>query len=131
LKSLLEPDKDQTEQIVQALAQQNIEEAIIKILYHLPPGRTDTVDLYAVERACAKAHYVTGVIPIHKPITRQARPHVTGKMDIETLLSKYFAHKTKDTSGTTTQEQQNLKLLEKAKLLQQQLYEKETSEQKG
>lgn len=127
----LEPDKDQTEQVVTTIAQQNIDEAIIKILYHLPPGKTDTVDLYAVERACAKAHYVTGVIPIHKPVTRQARPHVTGKMDIETLLSKYFAHKTKDLNGNITQSEQNHKLLEKAKLLQQQLYEKETLEQKG
>ena len=124
-------DKDQTEQIIQAIAQHTIEEAIIKIVYHLPPGKTDTVDLYAIERACAKAHFITGVIPIHKPVTRQARPHVTGKMDIETLLTKYFAHKTKETNNTTTQEQQNLKLLEKAKLLQQQLYEKETLEQKG
>lgn len=128
IEIILDPEKDQTEQIIKAITEQNIEEAIIKILYHLPPGKTDTVDLYAVERACAKAHYVTGVIPIHKPVTRQARPHVTGKMDIETLLTKYFSHKSKETIGTLTQIEQNKKLLEKAKQLQQKLQDQETSD---
>ena len=127
----LEAEQDQTTQILNALALHNLEGAIIKILYHLPPGKTDSVDLYAVERACSKAQYITGIIPLHKPVTRQARPHLTGTMNLEMLLSKYFTHKSKDTALGVTAETQKQKLMQKAHELQQQLYDKETLDEKG
>ncbi|NBP13846.1 exonuclease subunit SbcD [bacterium] len=90
----LDPDnEDQTKQIIHALQEKNLKDAIIKILYHVPPGHKDTVNLQMVERACSNAHYVVGIIPLRTHTTREKRTGLKVDMDLETLLSAYFNEK--------------------------------------
>lgn len=83
----------QTDQIIAALKKYDIQESIIKIIYHVPEGMNDTVDLKAIQRACADAWYVVGIIPVRK-ISRERRTSaVTVGMDIPTALTTYFDSK--------------------------------------
>lgn len=89
----LQPTVDQTQQIIAVLEQHNIIDAVVKIVYHLPPGKKDTVDIRAIERACAKAMYLVGIIPVRKPETRDRRIAMKVDMDLATLLTTYFLSK--------------------------------------
>jgi hypothetical protein len=80
----------QTEQLVRLISQYPTDEAIIKILYKLPPGITDRVDLGVVQRACANAQYLVGVIPLRTTPAREHRAAVKVGMDFPTLLNAYF-----------------------------------------
>jgi len=84
---------DQTEQILQAINKHVITDAIVKIIYHLPEGMTDKINLAAIHQACSQAMYLVGVFPIHKPVTRERRAALTIDMDFATLLSRYFESK--------------------------------------
>jgi exonuclease SbcD len=84
---------NQTTFITDAIGKFDINEAIVKIVYHLPHGTQDKVDLAQVSRACARARYVAGIIPVHAPVARERRAVVNVNMDIDTLLNQYFAAK--------------------------------------
>lgn len=75
------------------MQEKNLKDAIIKILYHVPPGQKDTVNLQMVERACSNAHYVVGIIPLRTHTTREKRTGLKVDMNLETLLSAYFNEK--------------------------------------
>lgn len=89
----LQPNLDQTQQILSELEKYELEDAVIKIVYHLPPGKKDAVDIRAVERACARAIYLVAIIPIRKPDTRDRRASMKVDMDLQTLLGTYFLSK--------------------------------------
>lgn len=89
----LQPTLDQTEQVIAALEEYDITDAVVKIVYHLPPGKKDTVDIRAIERACTKAMYLVGIIPIRKPESRDRRSNMKVDMDLATLLNTYFLSK--------------------------------------
>jgi len=89
----LHPAIDQTQQILEAIHQKNIENAIIKIRYQLPQEKKDAVDLKKVQATCNSAHYVTGIIPIRKQIAREQRLSMKIDMSLSTLLSAYFDSK--------------------------------------
>jgi hypothetical protein len=59
-------------------------------VYHLPEDKKDTVDLPAIQRACASAMYLVGVIPVRKPCVREKRLAMKIDMDLATLLTTYF-----------------------------------------
>ncbi len=88
-----------TAQIIDAIKKQDIKNAVLKILYHLPEGSKDTVDLKAVQRICTDAIHIVGIIPIRP---QQQRTRRIGKdhaeLSMQELLSSYFEEK-KDTSG--------------------------------
>jgi DNA repair protein SbcD/Mre11 len=114
----LQTQGQQTEQILHAIAQHDIKEAIVKIVYHIPEGKNDTVDLYAVQKALSESWYCAGIIPIYKQVTRERRASMKINMSLERLLDTYFDQK------------ENLKekkkdLIEKALFLREQLHEKE------
>jgi exonuclease SbcD len=90
----LDTASPQTDQIIAAIAQKNINEAVLKILYHIPEGHKDTVDLKAVQRACASAMYIVGIIPI-RPITQRTRRIGESNVsyDMKTLLDTFFSSK--------------------------------------
>lgn len=84
----------QTDQIVAAIKKHDLKDAIVKIIYHIPAGKKDLVDLKPIEYACQQAHDLIGVIPIHSSKAREKRNcalNVT--MDLPTLLNNYFATK--------------------------------------
>lgn len=87
---MLESGLDQTRQIIQKLSTYDLSEAIVKIMYHIPEGLPDKVDLFEVQRACAQAKYVVGVIPVHKVVKRERRAQVNVDMDFMVVLEKYI-----------------------------------------
>ena len=89
----LEPGIDQTQQILSQLAQHDIINAVVKIVYHIPAGKKDTVDIKAIEAACAKAMYLVAIIPVRKPDIRERRASMKVDMDLQTLLNTYFLSK--------------------------------------
>ena len=93
LEITLTSQGDQTQQILDALQKHTIEEAIIKIVYHLPPGKKDLVDLTKIEQACTHAMDVVGIIPIRAAATREKRVSMKIDMDFATLLTSYFDSK--------------------------------------
>ncbi len=84
---------DHTETIIKELAKQKLTNTIVKIIYHVPASGQDTVDLYAIQRACATAHYLVGIIPLRTMTTRTKRTILSQKRDPESLLRSYFENK--------------------------------------
>lgn len=95
----LDHKQDQTEQIITEIKKYDITDAIVKIKYHFKTQCTDTVDLKLVQRACATALYIAGIIPVFPPKERHRR--ITGAykttMSLEHLLKLYFETKKTDT----------------------------------
>lgn len=89
----LKSNKDQTKQILEKLANIDINEAILKIIYHIPEDKTDNVDLQEIQRACSKAMQLVSVIPIRKISTREKRICLKVDMNLETMLQKYLETK--------------------------------------
>lgn len=93
IEVVLTSDKDHTEQVLEHIAQHDLSDAIIKIVYHVPAGEKDKVDLHTIQKACRKAHYVVGVIPVHVRSRREQRAGITSKMSMEELIEKYLTLK--------------------------------------
>jgi exonuclease SbcD len=93
LETRLDPTSCQTEQILRHIKQHAIENAVIKIAYHVPQGKQDVVDLIKVEAALASAWYVAGILPIVQPTVRVQRSAVQTDMDVKTMLEFYFQTK--------------------------------------
>ena len=91
IEVMLTPNGDGTQQILAALEKYTLDQAIVKILYHLPAGQADTVDLQAVQQACRQAMYVTGIVPVHITATRSYRAALNTQMSTEQLVEKYLA----------------------------------------
>lgn len=94
IEAYLSEDADNhTEELTKELAQHTLEGAVLKILYHLPAGIKDGVDIQTIERLCSTAQYVVGIIPLHTLNTRQKRTGLKVDMDLKTLLNLYFEDK--------------------------------------
>lgn len=89
----LNPGADQTQQILDELEKHELDDAVVKIVYHIPTGKKDLVDIKALERACFKAMHLVGIIPVRKPETRERRTAMNVEMDLPTLLGTYFLTK--------------------------------------
>jgi DNA repair protein SbcD/Mre11 len=89
------PQDNITTKILEQLAQHDLTNAIIKIIYHLPAHTSDKVDMVALQAACRGAHYIAGIIPIrshHEPARRLA--HGTTTLPFTELLTSYLTSKT-------------------------------------
>lgn len=84
---------DQTEQLKQHIAQHRIEDAIVKIIYHVPVGLKDTVNIKAIQSACESAMHLVGVIPVRSHVPREQRLAMKVDMDLSSLLDTYFDSK--------------------------------------
>ena len=104
----LKTDKNQTEQILSAIEKHNIKDSILKIVYHVPDGKKDHVDLQEIQRACLPAINLVSIIPVRKNIIREQRASLNIDMNIQVLLEKFL--ETKDYSET-----QKKGIIEKAK----------------
>jgi exonuclease SbcD len=83
-----------TEQIIAAIKQHSIQDAVIKILYYLPDDTADTIDLKAIQTACQAAHHLVGIIPIRSVMERNRRMNNASiSMDVRSLLTHYFSEK--------------------------------------
>ncbi len=81
---------NQTEQILAELAKHDLRDSIIKIIYHVPEGKTDKVDLSVIQQACKDAMYIVGIIPIRIPIKRERKVSLKVDMKFVDLLDKYL-----------------------------------------
>lgn len=87
----LVPEKDHTEQLLDAIKKHTITDAVVKIIYHVPPTQKDLVDIKAVQMACAPAIYLVGIIPKRTLAARERRIGAAQvAMDFKTLLGTYF-----------------------------------------
>lgn len=90
----LTSDKEtHTQQILDALKKKDLRHAVVKIVYQIPANTQDGVSLSVVERACADAHYVVGIIPVHDIVARQKRRGFLAEKDVSSLLTSYFQDK--------------------------------------
>ncbi len=90
----LNTEQSQTEQLIAAIQNHDITNAIVKIIYHIPEGQKDCVDLKAVQQACDKALDLVGIIPVRPIVTRTQRMQsMNVSMDTRTLLQTYFESK--------------------------------------
>lgn len=89
----LKEKENHTQQILNAIAQHEIKDAIIKIVYHVPENEYDRVDLKKIEHYCNDAWHLVGIIPIRKPMIRQKRVGLQIDMDLDALLTNYFLSK--------------------------------------
>lgn len=89
----LSPDKNQTQQLLEAIETHDVKDAVVKILYHVPAEKKDFVDLKQVQKALQDAIHVVGITPIHQIQTRERRASMNVAMDFSSLLDTYFASK--------------------------------------
>jgi DNA repair protein SbcD/Mre11 len=89
----LNSNQDQTEQIVQVIEKNQIKDAIVKIVYHIPDNKQDNANLKEIQRICQDAICLTAIIPVRKIITKEKRASLNVDMDLNTLLQKYFEAK--------------------------------------
>lgn len=86
-------DRNQTEQLVEALERVDLTNALVKISYRLPTGDTDRVDLSRLQKAAAKAFCITSITPIHTPPERQRRTPLSGATSTKERLERYLEMK--------------------------------------
>jgi len=101
---------DQTDQILAEITNNEIDGAIVKIVYHVFENQIDKVDLNAILRACGNAHYLVGVFPVRRFVKLERRAALKVDMDFESLISKYL--ESKEESKETKD-----RIMEKAKIL--------------
>lgn len=107
----LNEEESLTQQIIEEIEKFDLSGAIVKILYYLKSGKSDKVDIFAISRACSKAFFLVGIVPIFQPAVRGKRATLSVDMDFNLLLEKYFDSKSLD-------EQRKAVLLKKAQELQ-------------
>lgn len=93
IEARLNNESDMTEQLIDEIRKHSIEGAVLKIVYHMPEGVKDGVNLKELHIALSCAHHVASVIPIMSHSTRQLRPAMKIDMDMSTLLDTYFESK--------------------------------------
>lgn len=93
IELFLNSQENQTDQIINELKKYPIKDAIIKIIYHLPDDKKDSVNLSVIEKHCSICWYVVGIIPLRKHVSRERRANMKVDMDFGALLSVYFDNK--------------------------------------
>lgn len=116
----LSKDRSQTEQIIDALKEHDLDGAVLKIVYHLSEDQQDTVDLNLLQKECENAWHIVGIIPVRKFEARERRSIASSSSDFTTLLATYFDSK-------PTLKPRSSELIEKILLLQQEVMEEADS----
>lgn len=90
----LDDTRNQTDQIIECVAQQDIADAVLKIIYHIPAGARDRVDRARLQLACSNAQYIASIVPVRAPTTLQPRHvRISTEMGLNTIISTYLASK--------------------------------------
>jgi exonuclease SbcD len=89
----IDPTRSHTDQIIHEIKKQDLSNAVVKIVYHVPPHAQDRVDSAAIQNACAHVHYLVGIFPVRQLEVRQQRAQARLDMNLETLLKTYIATK--------------------------------------
>lgn len=124
IEAMIPPGKNQTEAIISEIEKHTINDAIVKIVYHLPTGSPDKVDTRALQEACLHAHDLAAIIPVHQPAERKFRSNIKIDMDLSTALTSYCTQK-----GFSTSQAERIMLL--AHALEMEQLQKPTSDLQG
>lgn len=100
IETTIPNSKGQTEVLLAEIEKHNLTEAIVKIVYHVPAGTVDRVDTRALQEACARAHDIASIMPLHAPALRQPRSAIKIDMDLDTALTSYCAQRQISTEQT-------------------------------
>lgn len=82
--------QSQTEQIINEINKHDIQDSVVKIVYYLPAGKKDRVDLAVIGQALIKAWFIVGIIPVRAVEIRERRAALKVDMDLTKLLNTYF-----------------------------------------
>ncbi len=82
-----------TDQILTELKKHSLTDAVIKIIYHVPLGVKDRVDIPTIQQACAQAMYLVGIFPVRQTELRERRAALSVTMDLQTLIKTFFLSK--------------------------------------
>jgi exonuclease SbcD len=82
--------EDPTRRILDAVDQANIDEAVVRVRCLLPEGPISSIDIGAVGRAVARAHFFAGVLLVRPTAQRQRRAAVTEEMGTREALLRYI-----------------------------------------
>lgn len=89
----LTSESDHTEQILAELQKYQINDAVVKILYHVPANIKDLVDLQKIVQACSCAHYLVSITPVRSFESREKRIGMNSSIDFLAALETYFSSK--------------------------------------
>jgi exonuclease SbcD len=91
----LQEEVDDTTLILNAIAAQPIEGAIVKIVYHLSSDRKDSIDIKTIQSACASAMHLVGIFPVRTISAPKSRriPALSHSTDLVAALDTYFSAK--------------------------------------
>lgn len=89
----LDPERSATETILAEIIKHDIDNAILKIVYFIPEGKKDRVDVTAIQQACAHAWHLVGIIPVKLGQNRERRTSLKVDMTLPALLTAYFDSK--------------------------------------
>jgi len=81
---------EQTEQIIKEIEKNNINNSVIKIVYHLEENCQDFVNIKKVQNICSKAHYLVGIVPVYKISERKSREIKPINMSLDDLINHYI-----------------------------------------
>lgn len=93
IEAHLDEKSDATQQLIDAIKKQPIDNAIVKIVYYPPAGSRDTVNIQKVQIACSRAMHLVSITPIRQIIARELQNTARIDMDLPTLLNAYFESK--------------------------------------
>ncbi|HBS47585.1 TPA: hypothetical protein DEO28_04450 [Candidatus Dependentiae bacterium] len=93
IEVVLQDGIDQTEQLLAELAKHEIKDAIVKIIYHVPDGKIDKIDLNAIFRACDDAIHLVGIFPIRNLQKIERRAAFKVDMGFEEIVEKYLENR--------------------------------------
>ena len=72
---------DHTEQILSELEKYTLAQAVIKIVYHVPAGCKDRVDVTLIQKACFQAWYLVGIFPVRAIGPRERRAVIENRYE--------------------------------------------------
>ena len=83
-------DEDPTESIIDAIAECDLQDAVVRVLYSLPADSDAAVDLDRVYQALASAFHIAGIQPQIAPTTRLRRAAIAEDLDLPEALDRYI-----------------------------------------
>jgi len=82
--------EDPTERIVDAIAETDIDDAVVRIIYSLHPGIDAPVDLEQVRQSLAPAFYIAGILPQTTSSVRLRRATISEELGLQDALDRYI-----------------------------------------
>lgn len=86
----IKPEQSPTKQIVAAIESRDIKDAVVRVLYDLPMGIEEPVDLEQIRRALDPAFYIASIQPRLTSTERPRRATVTEDLGLREALDRYI-----------------------------------------